>query len=142
MAPGALQTLTVNWANPIFADDFYRVEVTLKDQAGTAIDKLCNGFSIWKEDVIQNGVNFIYDDNYIRIKQSDGSYKAFSPRARTTAPTCLSIRARPGCSGRRILSSGRTPASISMKTCSSIRFTSHGFGSLPIRRKQKNITAR
>ena len=76
VAPGALQTLTVNWANPIFADDFYRVEVTLKDQAGTAIDKLCNGFSIWKEDVIQNGVNFIYDDNYIRIKQSDGSYKA------------------------------------------------------------------
>lgn len=75
-----VQALTVSWTNASFQDDFYRVEVTLRNSAGEDIDEMSNGFSIWNTTVLNNGLSFTYENNYIHIQRADGTSKAiFAP---------------------------------------------------------------
>ena len=56
-----------------FSDDFYYVEAILKDAEGNVLDKMNSGFVVWNEEVIKNGPKYTYKDNYINIKNADGT---------------------------------------------------------------------
>ena len=64
----------VVWENAgEFTDDFYYVEAVLKDEEGKILDKMNSGFVVWNDEVIKNGPNYTYKDNYINIKNPDGT---------------------------------------------------------------------
>ena len=64
----------VVWENAgEFTDDFYYVEAVLKDEEGKILDKMNSGFVVWNDEVIKNGPHYTYKDNYINIKNPDGT---------------------------------------------------------------------
>ena len=65
--------IIIKWDNPTFDTDFYRERVTLRDKDGNDIDVYETGFAVWTDEVVKNGVNYTYHDNYIFVKNDDGT---------------------------------------------------------------------
>ena len=76
VAAKSRQTVHVKWDNTEFKDDFYQVNAVVKDRNGNVIDRYQTGFSVWDDAVIANGPKYSYEENYIKLQQPDGSYKA------------------------------------------------------------------
>ena len=70
------QTVKIEWDNAAFDDDFYQVNARVELTDGMTSDRYQTGFSVWDENVIANGPKYIYENNYIKLQQPDGSYKA------------------------------------------------------------------
>lgn len=70
---GKSSPIIMKWDNPTFDTDFYRERVTLKDKDGNVIDVYETGFAVWNDEVVKNGVNYTYHDNYIFVKNDDGT---------------------------------------------------------------------
>ena len=69
------QTVRLTWDDAAFNDDFYQVNARVVLD-GTVVDRYQTGFSVWHDDVIANGPKYVYEDNYIKLLQSDGTYKS------------------------------------------------------------------
>ncbi len=65
--------IIMKWDDPTFDTDFYRERVTLKDKDGNVIDVYETGFAVWNDEAVKNGVNYTYHDNYIFVKNDDGT---------------------------------------------------------------------
>ncbi len=66
-------SVILKWDDPTFDTDFYRERVTLKDKDGNVIDVYETAFAVWKDEVVKNGVNYTYHDNYIFAVNDDGT---------------------------------------------------------------------
>ena len=69
------QTVKIEWDNTSFEDDFYQVNARVELTDGMISDRYQTGFSVWNEDVIAGGPKYIYENNYIKLQQPDGTYK-------------------------------------------------------------------
>lgn len=73
--PKSRQTVHVTWDVSAFDDDFYQVNARVLTADAVVIDRYQTGFSVWNDAVIAQGPQYIYEDNYIKLKQPDGTYK-------------------------------------------------------------------
>ena len=73
--PKSRQTVHAVWSQSSFDDDFYQVNARVISADGTVIDRYQTGFSVWDDAVIAQGPKYIYEDNYIKLQQADGTYK-------------------------------------------------------------------
>jgi len=84
------------WRAEKFDDDFYVVRATCISGKGEKVDTVCTGFSVWDENVIQNGVKFVYENNYLYVTKPDGTKKAvFATGTDDGANTLLNLDQTP-----------------------------------------------
>ncbi len=69
------QTVHLTWDNTTFDDDFYQINARVSLENGSVVDRYQTGFSVWNDDVIARGPKYVYEDNYIKLMQPDGTYK-------------------------------------------------------------------
>lgn len=74
--PKSRQTVKLTWNVDTFNDDFYQVNARVLNGSGEVTDRYQTGFSVWFEEVISGGPRYVYEDNYIKILQPNGSYQA------------------------------------------------------------------
>jgi len=75
VAAKSRNTVQIIWDNAAFNDDFYQVNARVILDDGSVSDRYQTGFSVWDDAVIAQGPKYIYEDNYIKLLQTDGSYK-------------------------------------------------------------------
>lgn len=68
-------TVHLTWDNVAFDDDFYQVNARVSLENGVVVDRYQTGFSVWDDAVIAQGPKYVYEENYIKLMQPDGTYK-------------------------------------------------------------------